>query len=268
VTHVLAGKRIVITRAAHQAGELEILLRGRRAVPLLYPCIAIAPPDHTTRLDSALYQVVQGGFDWLVLTSANTVLALAQRLDALKITVGDFTHISVAAVGPATAEAARAMLKLETALIPEKYSAESLVNALRPTPGMRLLLPQADLARPTLVEGLVAAGVTVTSVIAYRTVQGAGGVDLPTLLADGQVDVVTFTSPSTVHHFLDRVQAEGGNLDKLRDVIFACIGPTTAEAAHNLGLMVAVLPAEHTLNGLVDALERYFERFLEVNEAQ
>jgi uroporphyrinogen-III synthase len=268
VRRALEGKRIVITRAAHQAGEFELLLRGKGAEPLLYPCIATAPPDETTALDSALHQAAQGDFDWLVLTSANAVLALAQRLETLKISTDSLKNLSVAAVGPATAEATHALLELEMALIPEEYSAEALVYALRPTSGMRVLLPQADLARPTLVEGLVAAGATVTSIVAYRTVQGTGGVDLPALLADGQVDAITFTSPSTAHNFLERLRTEGGNPDQLRGVVLACIGPTTAEAVRDIGLAVAVLPAEHTLNGLVDALERYFERFLEANEAR
>jgi uroporphyrinogen-III synthase len=268
VTRGLAGKRIVITRAAHQAGEIENLLRGRGAEPLLYPCIAIVPPDDTSMLDSALHQAAQGNFDWLVLTSANAVLVLAQRLEALKISTDNLKSLSLAAVGPATAEATRNLLKLETAVIPEEYSAEALVYALRPTPGMRVLLPQADLARPTMAEGLMATGATVTTVIAYHTVRGTGEVDLPALLAKRQVDAITFTSPSTVRNFLERMRAEGGNPDKLRDMIVACIGPSTAKAARELGLTVAVLPAEHTLEGLVEALERHFERNLEANEAQ
>jgi uroporphyrinogen-III synthase len=268
VRRALAGKRIVITRAAHQAGEFESLLRTREAEPLLYPCIAVASPDDTTPLDSALRQAAESGFNWLVLTSANAVQVLAERLETLKISADCLKNLSVAAVGPATAEATRTLLKLETALIPEEYSAEALVYALRPTAGMRVLLPQADLARQTLVEGLIAAGAVVTSISAYRTVRGIGGVDLPALLSDGQVDAITFTSPSTVHNFLERLRTEGGKADKLRGVILACIGPTTAEAVRELGLTVTVLPAEHTLNGLVDALERYFERLLEANEAR
>jgi len=268
VTQALAGKYIVITRAMHQAGEFERLLQSRGAAPLHYPCIAIAPPEDASLLDSALLQAAQGNFDWLVLTSTNSVFALAQRLEILKISTDDLKNLSLATVGPATAEATRNLLKLETAVIPEEYSAEALVYALRPRSGMRVLLPQADLARPTMMEGLIAAGATVTTVIAYRTVQGRGGIDLPARLAGKQIDAITFTSPSTVRNFLERLRAEGGDLDKLRDVIVACIGPTTAEAARELGLTVAVLPAEHTAEGLVDELERHFERNVEANEAR
>src|SRR5262245_22252377 len=108
----LRDKRVVITRALHQAEEMAALLRERGAQPLLYPCIAITPPDDTRLLDTALKAVERGGFDWLVLTSANTVYALDERLKALGLNVGALANLRIAAIGRVTATAADNCLHL------------------------------------------------------------------------------------------------------------------------------------------------------------
>jgi len=278
----LAGKRVVVTRAADQADELDDLLRSRGAEPLPYPCIAIAPPADTGPLDAALRGLAAGEFDWLALTSRNTVTVLAGRLDALGLSVAPSgtrpapdhadgpqsgggsplaqPRFSLAAVGAATAEAAEQVLGLRADLIPGEFVAEALAKALaeRIKPGRRVLLAQADIARPVLAAALRAAGIDVTSVTAYRTVIGSGGVDLPALLAAGQVDAITLTSSSTARNLVQRLQAEGDPYSDLAGVCIACLGPITARTAQELGLAVHVLPAEHTIPALVDALEAYF----------
>jgi uroporphyrinogen-III synthase len=171
----MKGKRIVVTRASHQAAELSELLRRRGAEPLVYPCIAIAPPHDPAALDAGLRAAIAGAFDWLVLTSTNTALALAQRLAELGLAPAQLDGIAVAAVGPATAAAAQRLLGLPVRVVPETYVAESLAATLRPTSQMRILLAQADLARPILAQELTAAGANVTTVAAYRTVLGSGG---------------------------------------------------------------------------------------------
>jgi uroporphyrinogen III methyltransferase/synthase len=97
-------------------------------------------------------------------------------------------------------------------------------------------------------------------VAAYRTVAGSGGIALPELLAAGRVDAVTFTSASTVRNLLARLMAEGGEPAALAGVCIACMGPVTADAARQAGLAVTVLPAEHTIQALVEALESHFSR--------
>lgn len=268
----LAGKRIVVTRAAHQADGLDDLLQSRGAVPLHYPCIAIAPPEDIGPLDAALRGLVAGDFDWLVLTSRNTVTVLAERLRDLGLdsVIGRkgasrrWASVSVAAVGAATAEAIERELGLPVDLAPEEFVAEALASALteRLVPGQTVLLCQGDLARPVLVEALNAAGAVVTSIVAYRTVVGSGGVDLPALLAERRVDAITFTSSSTVRNLLQRLQVEGGDPADLAGVCLACLGPITASTARGLGLTVHVTPpsGNHTLSALVDALEDYFVR--------
>jgi uroporphyrinogen-III synthase/uroporphyrinogen III methyltransferase/synthase len=258
VTGALTGKQIVNTRALHQAGEMDRLLQARKAVPIAYPCIDIAPPLDTDPLDEALHRAAQAGFDWLILTSANTVLSLSRRLDVLGLPTSMLNQMKIAAVGPTTAEAARALLGIETSLLPDEYVAEALIEAFRAPPGTRVLLPQSDIARPVLAEGLAAAGLNVTSVVAYRTVPGSGGADVPALLKAGKIDAIIFTSTSTIENFIQRMMREGGDLATLDGICIACVGPVTARAAVEHGLTVAVIPDNHTLEGLIASLEIYF----------
>lgn len=252
----LAGKRIVVTRAPHQADALGALLRERGAEPLLYPCIDIAPPEDTAPLDVALRDTTAGGFDWVVFTSANTVRMVAARLAALGIS--GIGNGQIAAIGPRTAAAIQEQLGVEVALMPDEYVAEALAEALTLAPGARVLLPQSAIARPVLRDALKKAGAEVVDVVVYRTVLGSGGVDMPALLARGAVDAVTFTSSSTVRHFIKRLHAEGGTIDAMTGVCVACIGPVTARTAEEAGLPAAVVPNDYTIAGLVDALAFYF----------
>lgn len=257
MTGGLAGKRIVNTRAVHQAEALNTLLRQRDAVPLPYPCIAITPPDDPTLLDAALFDLASGQYEWLVLTSANTVLAIAERLATLGLTL-DGGKFHTAAIGPATADAIRQNLGLTITDLPAEYIAESLAGHLPLQVGERVLLPESTLARPTLAEHLTARGANVTVVTAYQTVCGTGGAAIPHLLEQGQVDMLTFTSSSTVTYFLERLKNEGGRLETAYGVPTACIGPKTVTTAQASGFSVLDIPTDHTLVGLVAMLETYF----------
>lgn len=252
----LSGKRVVVTRAPHQAGEFADMLRQHDAEPVLYPCIEIAPPEDPSILDAALHDAAHGDYDWLVLTSPNTVLVVRQRIEVLGIVLP--LALKVAAVGPSTADAARESLGVEVSLVPEKYLAESLAEALRPEAGTRILLPQADIARPVLAQSLIASGAAVKAIDAYRTITGSGGADVPAMLAEHRIDVVTFTSGSTASGFMNRLLDEGGDPDDLDGVYIACIGPVTAESAREVGLRVDVMPDEHTLDGLINALLAFY----------
>ena len=254
----MKGKRIIVTRAPHQATELGKLLCSRGAEPLFYPCITIAPPENVAPLDAALQAAVADDFDWLVVTSTNAVLVLAKRLEELRLAPANLSNIAIAAVGPATAEAVQNLLGLQVTVVPDKYVAESLAAALRSTSPAHMLVLQADIARPTLAQELITAGAKVTAVAAYRTVQGRGGINLAAMLADSQIDAITFTSSSTVRNCMRRLEAEGGNPSHLAGICLACIGPVTAQSVQDLGFSVAVAPTEHTLEGLVAGLEEYF----------
>ena len=250
----LAGKRVVVTRAVHQAAEMTDLLRQAGAAPLLYPCLAINPPEDVEALDAALKRAADGDYDRLVLTSANTVLILAQRLAALDISL---RHLPSVAIGPTTAATAETMLGVRVNLVAQEHVAEALAEVVAPAPGERLLLPQSAIARPVLADLLQAAGAQVTVVEAYRAGLGQGGDPVPALLAGKAIDALTFTSSSTVSNFLIRLQNEGGDRRDLAGVCLAAIGPVTAATMTGLSLPADVVPAVYTLPGLVIALDRY-----------
>lgn len=256
----LHGRRVVVTQAEHQAPELAALLARRGATALLYPCIAIVPPAEVAPLDRALAEAASGGFDWLVLTSANAVRVVADRLAAVGLAPDALQTVAIATVGAATAEAVQKILNLPVALVPDEHVAEELAAALAGAmqPGARILLPQAELARPVLAEQLAAAGARVTQVVAYRTVRGSGGVALPRLLAAGEVDAITLTSSSTFQFLRERLADEGGDAALLHGVCLACIGPVTAEAVQKAGFTPGVVAGEQSLEGLVDALAHQF----------
>ena len=256
----LAGRRIVVTRAVHQAGELASLLRLNAGDALLYPCIAIEPVKDARPLDEGIRSVIDGEFDWLVLTSANVVRSIASHMQSAGIEFDDIRGIPIAAIGPATAEAAQKLLGVNIDLMPAQYIAESLAAALQPIDGSRIFLPQADLARPALARALRRAGAEVVTVVAYRTVPGHGGIDLPSMLLESKIDAVTLTSASTAENFNKRLIAEGGALTLLDRVCIASIGPITTRTAQSLGLPVTVEPKHHTLESLVGSLADYFAK--------
>lgn len=245
----LAGKRIVNTRAAHQAETLDVLLRAEGAQPLPYPAIRFAPPERTQVLDEALAST----YDWLVLTSANTVDALAARVQALSISLAG---IKTAAVGAATAQAAKDKLGVEAAFMPTEANAQALAAQLPLMPGARVLLPQSELAGVALAERLQERGASVKAVTAYRTVKGTGGVELAPLLRNAQVDAVTFTSASTVRYFAERLADEGVLLTAQVRVV--CLSAQISAAARTAGYTVSAEARTQTLNALVDALAECF----------
>jgi uroporphyrinogen-III synthase len=282
----LAGLRIVNTRASRQASSLTRLLEAEGAEVLHYPTVEIKPCADSGKLDAALKELAAGRFDWLVITSANTVYTLADRLRTLGIQHARIAQHStkVAAVGSATASAVREELNLSVDLLPDAYVAESLAASLRVGRGSRVLLPQSALARPLLVNTLRRVGAEVAAVTAYRTVVGHGGDDLPRHFRQGNVDAVVFTSASTVHNFVERLKAEipeesqeergEGEIPAGRERVsncsllssyfsqlnlaVACIGPKTAEAARGHELPVQVVADDRTVEGLVHSLKAYF----------
>ena len=257
----LHDKRVVVTRSAAQAGEMAQLLNRYGAVPVLFPCIELVPPDEASELDEALVGASNNEFDWLVLTSTNTVEAVADRLDALGINLGE---LRIAAIGPKTAAAAQKRLAPEIHFVSSKYVAEVMVVEMQVTKGQRILLPQSDAARPILAEGFSEQGALVSAVVAYRTVMGQGGEDVPSMLTAGQIDAITFTSASTVQFFLARLTDAGVDSSSLADICLAAIGPVTASALKKVSLPVSIIPATYTVPALVEALEEYFLRALDI----
>ena len=164
----LAGRTILVTRARHQAGQLSEKLRALGAEVVEIPAIEIVPPESYAALDEALGNLSQ--YQWLIVTSANGVAALAGRLALAGVGVGDFGHLKIAAVGSAT-ERALEKLGLKVAVTPQEYVAESLVEALgEQVDGKHVLLARAAVARDVIPDALRAWGARVDVVDAYRTV--------------------------------------------------------------------------------------------------
>jgi uroporphyrinogen III methyltransferase/synthase len=251
----LGGRKIVVTRPPHQAIELETLLAEIGGQAVIYPCIDIALPEELAPLDAALQDVADDRFDWLIFTSANTVRIVAQRLEELNMVL---TDVRIAVIGPKTAAVVEELLGLDVDMVAQNYTAAGLARALQPVAGLRFLLPQSEIARPVLAQALRDHGAEVTPIVAYRTVLGQGGADVPGLLAGKEIDAITFSSSSTARNFLTRLENEGGSRRHLDGVCLAAIGPITAATMVSLDLPATLTTEEFTLPSLVSALDAYF----------
>ena len=244
----LFGQRVIVTRTRDQASQLSHELRRRGAQPIEVPTIQIADPDDG---GAALREVARrvGDYDWVVFTSPNGARRFLDVLPDARA----FGRALVAAIGPGTAQVL-ASGNIVADLVPERFVAEGLLEAFPepPAAGGRVLLARAATARDVLPHGLQAKGWDVDVVPVYRTC--AAEIDDAERHAVADADVVTFTSSSTVRHFVDLVGVEQ------TPPFVACIGPITAATARELGITVDVEAHEHTITGLVSALEAAFRR--------
>ncbi len=255
----LRGRRIVVTRASEQAGDLIEQLRALGATPIECPAISIAPLLDNTQLDAAICRLKT--YDWIIFTSVNGVTAVASRMAALGIDKEALCGRKLGVIGPATREAL-VELECQPHFMPHSYVAEAIVEQIGDIGGCRVLLPRADIARKALAAGLREKGALVDEVDAYRTVTGTGIPTLADLLRTGTADAVTFTSSSTVRYTLDGLVASGWETRHAADLLngsaIVCIGPVTAQTAREYGLKVAAIADEYTARGLVEALARLF----------
>lgn len=246
----LAGITVLVPRAREQAGAFSLLLRQRGAEPVEVPTIAIRPLGSTSELDLAVGRLVGGAYDWLVLTSVNGVAALRGRMEALGHRAAALAGTRVAAIGPAT-EAALREWGVPPNLVPPVATTVALGEAF-PAGSGEVLLARADIASPELGSILRVKGYRAHDVAAYRTVpldrleEGARR-----RLDGGEVDWLAFTASSTVQGF---ARAYGG--PPPGGVRVAAIGPVTAAAAEAAGMRVDATASEHTIPGLVAAIER------------
>ncbi len=247
----LAGRRILVTRAAHQAGKLSEGLRALGAKPVEVPVLEIRPPANFSALDMALRLL--NDYDWLVLTSANTVKALAERAVELGIPFAPTPRLKVAAIGDGTAAAAR-KAGFTVTLVPESYVAESLQMGLTSlVRGKRVLLARATIARDVVPVALRRAGAVVEMVDAYRNVMPEGAPeDLRRALASG-IHAATFTSSSSATHL-----AEAARAARIRfpfaSVRAVSIGPVTSQTLRGLGWEPACEATVSDIPGLIEAV--------------
>jgi uroporphyrinogen-III synthase len=259
-TNPLAGKRVVVTRAAEQAGDLIRLLEEQGAEILLVPSVTFAEAEDTHALDAAIFSLFR--FDWLLLTSQNAVRFFVARCRKLGINLQILVGAppNVAAVGPATAEAAH-QEGLTVKFVASRNTGEGLSLEMREQLlGKKVLLPRSDRAASDLPAALSRGGAQVTDVVAYRTLalhaHNSPGLEE---IRQGRADVVTFASPSAFHAFSDQIGAAC-----LRDlsgrIAFAAIGPVTARAIEQAGFAAAIVAEDPSAAGLVAAIIDWCEQ--------
>jgi uroporphyrinogen-III synthase len=255
----LTGVRVLVGRAKHQAGALSTELRKHGATVLQIPFIEIRKPPSFKRLDSALRNLE--GYDWLILTSANGVEAMWERLHRLGFTNKNLKYLRIAAIGPATSKAIE-QHGIKVNVVPKEYMAESVVRSLqRRVKGKRVLLVRAKVARDVIPRELRKAGAHVDVVEAYETVvPKSSRARLRSVLQNPRQrpHVITFTSSSTVRNFVGLM---GGRSTVLLDgVSLASIGPVTTSTLQDFGFRADIAAKEFTIPGLVDSILREVKR--------
>ena len=253
----LFGKTVVVTRARAQASELVDRLSDLGAECLESPTIKVVPPQDWSPLDAAIDNL--GTYDWLVFTSVNGVSFFFDRLYEKNKDVRALKDMRTAAIGPATAKRLRDF-GLNSDVIPETYQAESIVEAFKKEAmeGKKVLLPRAKEARPVLPEELRKMGAVVDEVAAYQTEQALENVDaLIKRLEEGSVDLLTFTSSSTVRNFKAILPAERFE-SLIKGVTAASIGPITTDTARELGFKVDIIAQDYTIDGLCKAILEHY----------
>lgn len=246
----LTGRTVLVTRPREQAGPLCTHLRERGALPVVFPTIAIRAAD-SAELDAELRGLER--FDWLVFTSVNGVRFFADRLAVVR-PLGVPPTVRVAAVGSATA-GALADRGIPVHAVPEEFAGAALPAAMGELAGRTVLLTRSDIGREETLAALRAAGAAVTGLTVYHTIPATPEPDAVRALAAG-VDAATFTSPSAVRNLVALLGDDAHRV--LGHAAIACLGETTAAAAHALGFPVHVRPNTATIEALTDALDAHF----------
>lgn len=250
----LFGKRVLVTRTRTQASALTAMLAREGAWPIEVPTIEVRPVEDTGELDRAVGALSE--YDWVVFTSKNAVDAVFGRIDALGRDARSFGGARVAVIGQATAKTLRAH-GIAADTVASQPVSESLLETLPKQRGDRVLLPGAASRRDALSRGLEAAGAVVHQVTAYATVTPEDVRDrIEDALNEG-VDIVTFTSSSTVTNLMAEVDGDAG---RLKGALIACIGPITAATVGEAGLEVDILAEESSVAGLVDAIRSHYAK--------
>lgn len=248
----LLGKKILVTRSRDQASKLSMSLRDLGASVVELPTIAISPINDYKHLDMAITNI--SDYKWVIFSSANAVNAFYSRLSQMGLDSRHFSKVKIGAIGPATCRALR-LEGISPDFIPPRAVSDSLIaNFPHPESSLqKILLPSPEIAPETIKTGLEKLGWTVHRVDAYKTVMPEQSVKRAGRLLNESLDMVTFTSSSTVAN-LDAMLESGIP----SDVSIACIGPVTAETASEMGMKPDIVAEEHTINGLVSAITIFY----------
>ena len=255
----LFGKKIVVTRTREQASGFLAGLRELGANCIEFPTIEITPTDDWTSLDKSIEEL--GEYNWLLFTSVNGVKYFFNRLYGKGKDVRALKDIKVGAVGPKTAGAVREYGIIPD-LVPSEYRAEAVIEAFKEfrTGDLRILFPRAAKAREILPDELRKMGAHIKVVDVYRTIMPVNKVEkVNRMLEAGEIDMVTFTSSSTVSNFMEMFGDSADQVKtRLKDVDIASIGPITSGTAKKLGLNITVEPADSTIDSLTEAIVKHY----------
>lgn len=253
----LFGRRILITRPEEQAGDFVRLLGAFGAECEVFPTIEIVPPESWESLDAAIGEL--SDYEWILFTSVNGVKYFFERLTEAGKDARSLSGIKIGVIGPKTKEALWAR-GITPDLIPDAYWSEGLGDKLKeyPLQGKKILLPRPKIAREDLANMLQGFGAVVDEVEAYLTQRPKYNKDRLQLFLNGGIDLITFTSPSTVANFVE-ICRDNEIGEEMSHIPVACIGPVTAKAAAEHGLTVAVASEEYTVAGLAKAIVDYYE---------
>ena len=257
----LFGKRVLVTRSRVQASVLSSMLAERGAEAVELAVIEIKELADTSELDEAVAHLRD--YHWVLFTSVNGVEAVWRRMRAMGLDARRFGSAKIGAIGPATAERLQG-LGLYPEFISQEYTSESILKGMAQlgVAGCRMLLPRSDIAPRDLIEGLTRLGAEPFEVAAYRTVAPDDvASEGKRRLLNGEIDVITFASSSTVANLVALLDGDVAAINKAK---VACIGPATATAAEKAGIRVDIMAQEHTISGLVAAMESYFKKGEEV----
>jgi uroporphyrinogen III methyltransferase/synthase len=256
----LYGWKVLVPRTKDQAVEMSEKLRSHGAIPVEVPTISVEPPRSPAQMERSVKGLVDGRYQWVVFTSTNAVRAVWEKFREFGLDARAFSGVKIACVGESTAAKVRSFGIIPELVPSGEQSSEGLLADFPPhddilDPVDRVLLPRADIATETLAAGLRDRGWEIDDVTAYRTVRAAPPpADTREMIKSGGFDAVCFTSSSTVRNLV-------GIAGKPHTrTLVACIGPKTAETAHEFGLRVDVQPEEASVPSLVDALAAHAAR--------
>jgi uroporphyrinogen III methyltransferase/synthase len=239
--------KVLITRPRALSESFGEALQSAGFEPIYFPVIEIRPIENNAALDNAIKNLAK--YDWVVFTSVNAVDVFFEKGRPQE------SPVRVAAIGPKTADALRKR-NIEPDFIPDEYIAEAILSGLGDLRGKWVLLPRAEIARKELPEAIVNAGGFAHEVIVYQTLPAEVDMDSLNALKSG-VDIITFTSASTVENFVAILRQN--KLDPLNlpnNPLFACIGPITEQAARDEGLTNLVVAKEYTTEGLIQIISK------------
>ncbi len=256
-THPLLGKKIVVTRASGQAPEFVHLLEEAGADVILLPTIEIVPPPTWAPVDRALGHL--SAFDWILFTSVNGVAMFFNRMKEMGRKLSELEGIRIGAIGPKTSARLEA-LGLKVDIFPEDYRAEALADALGKVRAQRVLIARAQEARDVLPNTLRRRGAKVTIATVYRTLKPQRlAQDLRQRFSVGDIDLVTFTSSSTVDGFMRHWSAPERK-KVFQHMKAAVIGPITAETLRGYGVRPTIRASRYTIEALAHAIMKHYAK--------